>query len=89
MYAGAEVLPTDQIINEGNYTIKSAASTPTIKAGTYNFVQHITTPTTFSQTLNFKSKNISFTKIECKNPFGSLYSLFYDTNEVATTIDAV
>lgn len=89
MYAGAEVLPTDQIIHSGRYTIQSSASTPTIKAGTYNLVQHITTSTTFSQTLNFTSNNVSFTKIECKNMFGSLYSLFYDTNEVATTTDAV
>jgi len=60
-----------------------------IRAGTYNFILNPETPDPFSQTFAFKSNNVSFAKMECKNTFGSMYSLFYDTGEVATTTTSV
>lgn len=84
MYEGIAVSPTDQIIANGHYTLRSI---PTIKVGTYRFTSEAVHPSALSQTITFKSNGLSFSKIECANTFGDAYTLLYDTTIAATTIE--
>ena len=84
-------ITSDQEVTKSFYDwfMANAEIDHTIQAGTYNFVQHPETPDVFSQAFKFTSNKVDFTKMECKNTFGTLFSLFYDTGEVATSTNSV